>query len=59
MNTLFIKIIFLIFTLFIFKYSCSYACFEITQNNNISGGIMLFVLSLASFIFSNIMFLIS
>ena len=40
MNTLFVKIIFLIFTLVIFIYSSSYAKFEITKKNNIIGGII-------------------
>ena len=59
MNTLFIKIIFMIFTFFIFIYSCSYAGFEITKKNNISGGVMFFIFSLISIVFSNIMFFMS
>ena len=59
MNTISTKIIFLIFTIFIFIYSCSYAGFEITKNNNMSGGIMFFIFSLCSVIFSNIVFFMS
>ena len=59
MNTFFIKLIFLIFTILIFLYSTSYANFEITKKNNISGGIMFFIFTIISVIFSNIMFFIS
>ena len=59
MNTFFIKIIFMIFTFFIFIYNCSYAGFEIIKKSNISGGIMFFIFSLISIVFSNIMFFIS
>lgn len=59
MNTLFIKIIFLLFTLSIFLYNCSYARFEIIKKNNISGGVMVFVFTLISIVFSNIMFFMS
>jgi len=59
MNTIFTKMIFFIFTIFIFLYTCSYAGFEITKKNNLSGGIIIFVFSLISTIFSNIMFFIS
>ena len=59
MNNIYIKIIFLIFTIAIFFYSSSYASFEITKKNNIGGGIMVFIFSLASVIFSNIMFFLA
>ena len=59
MNTFFIKLIFLIFTILIFLYSASYAGFEITKKNNISGGVMFFAFSIISIVFSNIMFFIS
>ena len=59
MNTLFIKIIFSIFTIAIFLYSSSYAKFEIVKNNNIVGGIMVFIFALVSIVFSNIMFFIT
>ena len=59
MNTFFIKLIFLIFTILIFLYSTSYASFEITKRNNISGGIMVFIFTIISVIISNIMFFIS
>lgn len=59
MNTLYIKIIFLIFTIAIFLYSTSYAKFEITKKNNISGGIMIFFFSLISVVFSNVIFFIT
>ena len=59
MNTIFTKIIFLIFTIFIFLYTCSYAEFEITKKNNLGGGIIVFIFSLLSVVFSNIMFFMS
>jgi len=59
MNTIFTKIFFLIFTIFIFLYTCSYASFEITKKNNLSGGIVVFMFSLVSLVFSNIMFFMS
>ena len=59
MNTLFIKIIFSIFTIAIFLYVSSYAKFEITKKNNIIGGIIVFLFTAASVIFSNIMFFIT
>ena len=59
MNTLFVKIIFLIFTLVIFIYSSSYAKFEITKKNNTIGGIIIFIFILSSIVFSNIIFFIT
>ena len=59
MNTIFTKIIFLIFTIFIFLYNCSYAGFEVTKKNNLSGGFYVFIFSLLSVVFSNIMFFMS
>lgn len=59
MNTFFIKLIFMIFTIFIFLYTTSYVSYEITKKNNISGGIMIFVFTIISIVFSNIMFFIS
>ena len=59
MNTLYIKIIFCIFTIAIFVYSSSYARFEIVAKNNIIGGIIVFIFSLVSIIFSNVMFFIT
>lgn len=59
MNTFFIKLIFLIFTIFIFLYSASYVSFEITKKNNISGGVMVFAFTIISIVFSNIMFFMS
>ena len=59
MNTFFIKLIFLIFTIFIFLYSASYVSFEITKNNNISGGVMVFAFTIISIVLSNVMFFIS
>ena len=56
MNTIFIKAIFLIYTLFIFLYSSSYAKFEITQDKNIFGGIFIFIFSLLGVVTSNIVF---
>ena len=59
MNTFFIKIIFLIFTLIMFLYISSFAKYEITKNNNILGGIFVFIFTVASVIFGNIMFFIT
>ena len=59
MNTLFIKILFLIFTFIILIYSSSYAKYEITKKNNIIGGIIIFLFILSSIIFSNIIFFIT
>ena len=59
MNTFFVKIIFLLFTIYIFFYNCSYANFEIVKKNNLKGGIIVFIFSLLSVIFSNIMFFMS
>ena len=59
MNNMHIKIIFLIFTIAIFLYSSSYANFEIKTKKNIIGGIIVFIFSLISIIFSNIMFFIT
>lgn len=59
MNTFFIKIIFMIFTIFVFIYASSYAGYEITKKNNISGGIIVFILTLISVVLSNIMFFMS
>ena len=59
MNNLFIKIIFFIFTLITFIYSSSYAKYEITQKNNIIGGIIIFIFILSSIVFSNIIFFIT
>ena len=56
MNTLFIKIIFLIFTIAVFLYCSSYAKFEITKKNNVVGGILVFIFNLISVIASNIIF---
>lgn len=56
MNNISIKIIFFIFTTTIFIYCNSYAKYEITKNNNILGGIGIFILNLISILFSNIMF---
>ena len=56
MNTVFIKGIFLIITLSIFLYCSSFAGFEIKKKNNIFGGFFVFLFSLASIIFSNIVF---
>ena len=59
MNTFFIKLIFLIFTIFIFLFFFSYVSFEITKNNNISGGVMVFAFTIISIVLSNVMFFIS
>ena len=59
MNTIYIKIIFFIYTFFIFLYSSSYAKFEIAKNNNIIGGIITFLFSLFSIVFCNIVFFIT
>lgn len=59
MVNIFIKIIFLLITLCILIYCSSYAKFEITKKNNIIAGIVVFLFSLASVIFSNIIFWVS
>lgn len=59
MNTFFIKIVFLLITLYILFYCSSYAKYEITKKNNIISGIIVFLFTLASVIFSNIVFWIS
>ena len=59
MNNLFIKIIFFIIILITFIYSSSYAKYEITQKNNIIGGIIIFIFILSSIVFSNIIFFIT
>ena len=56
MSTIFIKAIFFIITIIIFFYCSSYAKFEITSNNNIFGGLSIFIFSLFCVIFSNYMF---
>ena len=56
MKTIYVKIIFLIYTTIIFIYISSYSKYEITKNNNIFGGIFVFIFSLISIILSNIMF---
>ena len=59
MTTLFLKIFFLIVTLCILLYLFSYANFEITNNNNVIVGIIIFLFTLFSVIFSNIVFWMS
>ena len=59
MNTLFIKIIFLVISLFIVYYSCSYANFEIVKKNNFFGGFFVFLFSIISTIFANVMFFLT
>lgn len=59
MNTLFIKLIFLLITLYIFFYCSSYAGFEIKSKNNIIAGVVIFLFTVASVIFSNIIFWIN
>jgi hypothetical protein len=55
MNTVFINIIFLIFTLIIFFKIIGYGLYEIKQENNFYGGIVTIMFSLVSIIFCNIM----
>lgn len=55
MKTLFINIIFLLFTVFIFIRTISYALYEIKEENNSFGGISLIVLTFFSIIFADIM----
>ncbi len=59
MKTLFINIIFLLFTVFIFIRIISYALYEIKEENNSFGGISLIVLTFFSIIFADIMVWIS
>ena len=59
MTTLIIKLFFLVVTICILFYLTSYAKFEITQNNNVVVGIIIFLFTLFSVIFSNIVFWMS
>ena len=59
MVTVFIKIIFSIISLYIFLYNCSFINFEIKQNNNIPGGIIIFIFIFASLTFANTVFWIN
>ena len=59
MNTLFIKIIFLIITIFIVYYSSSYANYEIVKKNNFFGGIFVFLFSIISTVFANVIFFLT
>lgn len=56
MVTNFIKLIFSIISIYIFLYNCSFINFEIKENNNVLGGITIFIFVLLSIIFSNIVF---
>lgn len=55
MNTIFLNVIFLIFTLIIFFKIIGYGLYEIKQENNLYGGTIVIIFSLISIIFSNIM----
>ena len=59
MNTISVKIIFLIFNIFIFLYCSSYAKFEIVSKNNIFGGLSAFLFTTICVIFSTIIFFIT
>ncbi len=59
MNNIFIKIIFLLITMFILFYCTSYSNFEITKKNNIIAGVVFFLFTIVCVIFSNITFWIS
>ena len=59
MTNLIIKLFFLSVTICILLYLTSYSKFEITQNNNVIVGILIFLFTLFSVIFSNIVFWIS
>ena len=56
MNNIFIKVIFLLITLYILMYCGSYAKYEITKKNHIISGIVVFVFTLTSVIFANVVF---
>ncbi len=56
MNTLFVKLVFLLITLYILLYCSSFAGFEIKSKNNIVAGIIVFLFTVTSVIFSNIIF---
>ena len=56
MITGFIKCIFSIISIYIFLYNCSFINYEIKNNNNIVGSIIILIFVIASLIFSNIMF---
>jgi hypothetical protein len=59
MVTVFIKIIFVLISIFILFYCSSYAKFEITEKNNITAGIAVFLFSLSCVVFSDIIFWIN
>ena len=55
MINIFVKIIFLLSTMYILFYCSSYAKFEIMKKKNRLGGVIIFLFTIASVIFSNIM----
>ena len=59
MNTIFINFIFLFFTIWVLLKSIYYGIYEMKQEKNVSGGIVVIAFSLICVVFSNIMFWIS
>lgn len=59
MNTIFIKVIFLLISIYILLYCCSYAIYEAKNKNNIIGCITIIIFTFASLIFGNILFWIN
>ena len=59
MITNFIKVIFSIISFYIFLYNCSFINFEIKENNNVLGGITIFLFVFFALIFSNVIFWIN
>ena len=55
MNIFFIDAIFFIFTIFILIKICSYAFYEMRNENNVFGGVTTIVVTLVSVIFVNVM----
>ena len=59
MNNIFIKFFFSLICLFILLYIISFSIFEIKNKNNVFGGVATIVFTLASIIYSNIIFYIN
>lgn len=56
MNNIFIKLLFSAFTLYVLLYCTSFAKYEFKQNKKTFASIFVFFFTLASVIFSNIIF---
>ena len=55
MNNVFVDVIFLMFTLWVLCKIFAYSMYEIKSENNLFGGIVTMVFSVASVVFSNVM----